>query len=148
RREIFDAVGVFDSSLLASEDYDVYLRIARTYPICQHDAVVAEYRRHGEGLTDDPLRMLRATLKVLANQRKFTREVEKYERARQKGVAFCRDHYGGRVVEDVLEGLRRGSGRGAALRKMAELARLAPAEAARLARLLFRADKQQVVLPV
>ena len=36
RRSVFQTVGVFDESLAACEDYDLYLRIARLFPISGH----------------------------------------------------------------------------------------------------------------
>jgi hypothetical protein len=71
RRSILDSVGGFDTSLSASEDYDMYLRIARDYPVCNHKKVVAEYRRrHGTNMSGDPARMLSYSVGVLRLQRK------------------------------------------------------------------------------
>ncbi len=42
RREVFDSVGGFDTSVSPSADYDLYLRIARDFPIHFYDKVVAE----------------------------------------------------------------------------------------------------------
>ena len=41
RRAIFQAVGEFNTSLQACEDYDLYLRIAARVPVYCHDKVVA-----------------------------------------------------------------------------------------------------------
>ena len=46
RRRALEAVGGYDTSLSACEDYDLYLKIARRFPAHQHARLVAEYRMH------------------------------------------------------------------------------------------------------
>jgi glycosyltransferase involved in cell wall biosynthesis len=41
RRWVFDLVGGYNPVLRAGEDYDLYLRVARRYPVARHDDVVA-----------------------------------------------------------------------------------------------------------
>ena len=64
RREVLLAEGGFEESFRASEDYDVYLRLARRYPIASHPDIIAEYRQHGLNMSGDNQRMLAATLAV------------------------------------------------------------------------------------
>ena len=45
RRDVLELFEGFDTSLAACEDYDLYLRVARTFSIRYHDNVVAEYRK-------------------------------------------------------------------------------------------------------
>src|SRR5262249_10534183 len=47
RRGVLQRMGGFDIALRHCEDYDLYLRIARSWPIYCHHKVVAEYRLHG-----------------------------------------------------------------------------------------------------
>lgn len=56
--------GGFDPELRRCEDYDVYLRIARAYPIACHNGVVAGYRMHGENMSRDVEGMLNAVLQI------------------------------------------------------------------------------------
>jgi glycosyltransferase involved in cell wall biosynthesis len=44
RREAFDSVGGYDTSLLAYEDWDLYLRLSRDWRILYSDAPAARYR--------------------------------------------------------------------------------------------------------
>ena|SRR5437867_4671319 len=60
RREAFETVGGFDTSVNACEDWDLYLRAARPFPICCHDRLVAEYQR-GTNKTN-PERMLESAV--------------------------------------------------------------------------------------
>ena len=94
RRDAIDAVGGFDPRLPAAEDYDLYLRMARRFPVCDHDEVVAEYRRHGAAQTDNRSRMLRSVLHVLNAQKPFIRDNSEYLEAWQSGLAFWNAHYG------------------------------------------------------
>jgi glycosyltransferase involved in cell wall biosynthesis len=51
RRDCFQAVGGFDESLHRGSDYDLWLRVAATYPIKRVSGVYARYRRHAGSLT-------------------------------------------------------------------------------------------------
>lgn len=53
RRECFDVVGVFDPSLPTVEDHELWLRIARRFPLAFLDEPLAEYRRHHVSLNAD-----------------------------------------------------------------------------------------------
>lgn len=66
QREWIDKVGVFDESLAACEDWDLWLRLSRAG--CQMsfiDRPVTAYRIHPEQMTQDPERMRTASLAVL-----------------------------------------------------------------------------------
>jgi glycosyltransferase involved in cell wall biosynthesis len=72
-RWCLEAVGGFDRSYPAGDDYDLYLRIAKRFPIRCHGRVVTEYRRHPNSLTGDPIRTLRGELGALRAQRSAVR---------------------------------------------------------------------------
>jgi glycosyltransferase involved in cell wall biosynthesis len=107
RREVFDAVGSFDTSLRSSEDYDIYLRIARTRAVHCHGGVVAEYRRHTSNMSSNSERMLKYTLAVHRAQRPHVKGNESYERAYWDGERFWKEFYGGRLVNEGRQALRR-----------------------------------------
>ena len=94
RHEIFAQVGGFDRSLPACEDYDLYLRIARQFPVACHDEVVAEYRLHGGNMTRGAARMQGASLRVLEAQRPFVQNNPGYQAAYETGMRFWRKYYG------------------------------------------------------
>src|SRR5918995_457239 len=50
RRWVFEAVGGFDTSLRSSEDYEMYLRVARRFPVCNHKGVLVLVRYYPQGL--------------------------------------------------------------------------------------------------
>jgi glycosyltransferase involved in cell wall biosynthesis len=51
RRQCFDQVGLYDETLVANEDWDMWLRVARHYAFQFVDQVMAEVRWHDDSLT-------------------------------------------------------------------------------------------------
>ena len=64
-REAMLALGGMDPELAPSEDFDLYMRLARAHPVVRHTALVAEYRIHGANVSADRDKMIRATDRVL-----------------------------------------------------------------------------------
>ena len=92
RREPLEAAGGFREQLRACEDYDLYLRIARDYPVLCHPALCAEYGQHGENMSRDPAFMLKAALRVLGDWRAEAQSRGLLE-AYCSGVANWKAHY-------------------------------------------------------
>lgn len=91
RRDVLVALGGFDETLRLCEDYELYLRLARRYPIAGHPEIVAEYRQHGRNLSHNNGPMLAAVLDV------HGRHGAQVERSRRQawhaGQAMLRAHY-------------------------------------------------------
>ncbi|HEX9970582.1 MAG TPA: glycosyltransferase family A protein [bacterium] len=71
RREVFDQVGLFDESMIVCEDYDLWLRISRFYPITFiPKPLIIKYGGHRDQLSQQFLGMdvfrIRALEKILA----------------------------------------------------------------------------------
>jgi glycosyltransferase involved in cell wall biosynthesis len=64
RRDCVLAVHGFDETLRRCEDYDLFLNIAQRYPVASHPEIVAEYRKHGQNVSDNHVEMLKAELAV------------------------------------------------------------------------------------
>ena len=64
RRACLEAVGGFAEELAASEDYELYLRLAIHYPVCCCADELADYRQHDSNMSGDQAFMLRAVLRV------------------------------------------------------------------------------------
>jgi glycosyltransferase involved in cell wall biosynthesis len=109
RKAILERTGGFDSSLAACEDYDMYLRIARTYQFGYHGHIVAEVRAHVSNMSDNAALMLKTSLGVLRSQRRFLAGSKELKRAFHMGKAFWRNWYGQRLVRSVLTRVRQGS---------------------------------------
>jgi glycosyltransferase involved in cell wall biosynthesis len=99
RRSVFETVGLFDTSLKACEDYDMYFRITRKAPVYCHDKITAEYRHHDANMSRDRALMLKFSLKVLRSQRKYLVNHEQRE-ALRIGTQFWRTLYGDRLIRD------------------------------------------------
>jgi hypothetical protein len=66
RREAFELAGRMDPKLQYAYDYDLWIRIARLYPMCKIDGVLATSRMHKDNKTVGQRRgVLRETLKLL-----------------------------------------------------------------------------------
>lgn len=65
RRKCVDAIGTFDESMKATEDRDLWLRIAQRYTVALVPKVIALYRISPQAMTTDPDRMLKAQLQFV-----------------------------------------------------------------------------------
>ncbi|HEU5104454.1 MAG TPA: glycosyltransferase [Solirubrobacterales bacterium] len=97
RRELFEEIGGFDSTVSASADYDLYLRTAATHPVRLHSRPVAEYRRHGANMTRDPELIMNAELTVLKRQAGRVAGDEELREALDRGLARSRSYHGARL---------------------------------------------------
>ena len=59
RRDCFDRVGLFDERLRGSEDWDMWLRVARQYAFAGIAEPLVNYRIHGQNMSASPEYMLR-----------------------------------------------------------------------------------------
>lgn len=93
RRWVFDEF-LFDVSLRACEDYDMYLRIARKFPVHHHTNILTAYRMHATNMSGDMSLMLSQVLKVLQHQLPgLTAPNER--KAYKEGVKEWCNYYGG-----------------------------------------------------
>ena len=97
------AAGGFDEGLPRCEDYDLYCRLSRVYPVAFHDALVAGYRQHGSNMSVDHRAMLRWALAVLDRHRPAEHD-RAATRAWRTGRARWRAFY---AVEALKSALRR-----------------------------------------
>lgn len=58
RRSCFTVVGLFDETLRASEDWDMWLRVAQVYGFAGIDQPLLNYRVHSHNMSADPVYML------------------------------------------------------------------------------------------
>jgi glycosyltransferase involved in cell wall biosynthesis len=98
RRLQLERIGGFDPALRACEDYDVYLRIAREFPVCRHGEVVAEYRKHGANMSSDTRLMLEAALAVLAKQAGYADADPERRTALRAGARLWKEYYAEQLV--------------------------------------------------
>ena len=139
RRDLFETVAGFDPLIVGAEDYDLYLRIARKFPIFGYDEIVAEYRRHDTSMTGNNAQMLKACLAVLRKQRPSVRGNKEWEEAYQTGMKNWRRYWGERLVSQIWSRSKDGREWKRSVRDMMVLMRYGPDVLPRqLARKLFR----------
>ena len=65
RRDCLMAVNGFDGSLRRCEDFDLHLRMVQRYSVANHPTVIAEYRRHGQNMSNVHAEQLKTVLRLL-----------------------------------------------------------------------------------
>jgi glycosyltransferase involved in cell wall biosynthesis len=104
RRNTVDMVKGFDTSLGRAEDYDLFLRITRDYPIFCHNQFVADYRLHRLSRSADHSLMLRDTLSALDAQWDFVKGSDRHVEAFKIGKNYWQDRYGClQMADEILE---------------------------------------------
>ena len=91
---IFEYVGLFNTSLKSCEDYEMYLRITRKFPVYRHKQMVAEYRWHDANMTRNGKKMLAFALQTLGSQWDYIKNNPEYIQAYQMGREFWRNYFG------------------------------------------------------
>jgi glycosyltransferase involved in cell wall biosynthesis len=92
RRELFFRY-FFDPGLVACEDYDLNLRIARNLPVYAHSHKIAAYRMHDRNQSKNREWMARVVLGVLKNQEPYLRN-EKERACYEEGLENWKQYYG------------------------------------------------------
>jgi hypothetical protein len=100
--------------LKACEDYDLYLRIARTHPVRCHRTLVAEYRQHNANMSSDAVLMLRTVVNVLRSQEVFVASEKHLRHAFQAGLRAWTGYYGKYLIPQFFQHCLQGDLRSAA----------------------------------
>lgn len=108
RRIALEASGGFDSTLKACEDYDLYLRISRQYPVACHRQVITEYRQHTTNMSGNFELMLKTVLAVLSSQKDYVQSEMKLTRAFRIGMRNWTAYYGRRLGRQLFHLFREG----------------------------------------
>jgi len=102
KRQIIQKVGRFRLDVTPSEDQELFLRIARAYPIYCHHEIIAEYRRHGAQLSQKSDAMLQTSLTVLRLQRDHIKRNPIYREAYKSGILFRQRLYDGALQQQIV----------------------------------------------
>jgi glycosyltransferase involved in cell wall biosynthesis len=109
RRTALDAVRPLNASrrFEGTDDYELYLRLARRRPVVDHGEIVVEYRRHaGNFASNNPERVLRSIVRLLRAERAHTYPDPALEEARRAGIAYWQRVLGREVADKAREHLR------------------------------------------
>jgi glycosyltransferase involved in cell wall biosynthesis len=101
RRAALDAVGGFDESLSAADDWDLWIRIVDRFPIAAAPATLATIRVHGGNQSRDPELMYSSARRLIAKHRRIHGACADCRRARRAAAISNRAHYYGRVREEA-----------------------------------------------
>jgi len=63
--DCFQEIGYFDESYRSAEDYDVWLRVAKRYPIAYLNQPLVRYRKHESNVSHDKITLRHNALRVL-----------------------------------------------------------------------------------
>ncbi len=108
RKTCVDHVGTFDESMRATEDRDLWLRIALRYDVALVRQVIAQYRTSPQAMTSDPERMYQAQLRFIDKHYKapgcgfWARRVALSHIHRQKAEALAIRGQGKEALHDSL----------------------------------------------
>jgi glycosyltransferase involved in cell wall biosynthesis len=91
RRRVFD-VFRYDTSLKACEDYDIYLKIAREFPVFHHTNKIAAYQIHDSNMSANKALMLKNVLTVLKRQKQNLNTAAELQ-AYKKGIDTFKNYY-------------------------------------------------------
>lgn len=91
RRWVFDHF-TYDTSLKACEDYDLYLKISRKFPVMHHTQLIAYYLIHGNNMSANKELMLNSVLDVLGRQENVI-TTEKEMSALHRGRQIWKEYY-------------------------------------------------------
>jgi glycosyltransferase involved in cell wall biosynthesis len=98
KRQIIHKIGGFRKDVTSSEDQELYLRIARAYPIYCHHKIIAEYRKHEAQMSQKFDLMLKSSRATLRLQRDHIKQNPIYWEAYKSGI-----HFRQRLYEDALQ---------------------------------------------
>jgi len=106
KRSVVEAVGGFRSLVGKAfigntADYDLYLRIASSYPIHFHGAKVAEWRQHSTNTSRNSLMMLKSCMRVLNAQSEKVRDDPQLNKALKLGKDQVGRYYSEQLIEEL-----------------------------------------------
>ena len=110
RTSVLQQQSGFSTERFGAEDWELYLRIARQFPVHCHSAIVADYRAGGV-MSADPARMLKDCLATLRAQRPFVLGNPEYEDACRRGIRDAQRYYGDPLVEKIRQAATRAAWR-------------------------------------
>lgn len=100
-----ESIGAFDPSVLATEDYNLCLRIARNFPIYFHGQVVSQYRYTGNNISSKSTYFLIHAIRDHYQQWSYVQRTEKEEYivAYEQGKHHWINLFGNRLPYEILK---------------------------------------------
>ena len=108
RREVLIDLSGFDEKIRMCEDRELYLRLARRWPLFCHHQIIAEYRRSPGQVSKRSDVMFKAGMSVLRRQWPYARQRPIYIEAYREGLFHCRRRYGEEALWQMVARARGG----------------------------------------
>ena len=125
RRDMLLEIGGYQDGLRASEDYDVYLKLAKRHPVGCHPAVAAEYRQHGTNTTGNPALMLETGVNMMKSI-EIPPGNRRLSAARRVGLNHIRRRHGLALFRKIVSGVKTRRPMRETWQDLATLVRLVP----------------------
>jgi glycosyltransferase involved in cell wall biosynthesis len=106
RRFAIETAGGFSRIRWGTEDWDLYLRVARVSTVYCHEKIVAEYRIYKNQLSSDCAYMLKESMACLREQRPYVKGDLDLENAYFMGIQEVKSYFGEPLVQRIYESLR------------------------------------------
>lgn len=106
RREVFEKTPGFNTEVSPAADYEIYLRIARLFPVYHHGHIVTEYRQHKTSMSKDYGLMLKNVLTVLQAQWEFVKKNKRHKAALEYGIPSYKQYYLEGVCVQAISSLK------------------------------------------
>jgi len=103
RRFVFDEFQ-YDVNLKRCEDYDLYFKITRKYPVVHHQQKIAVYCIHQANMSSNEADMLDTVLEVLKRQKKLLKSANEMK-AFEKGKEIWKNYYCGELLNKLKKGI-------------------------------------------
>ena len=98
RRWVFEEFKFDESLKFFVEDYDLYLKIARKYPVGGHTGKIAVYRKHHSNASGNSIKMLKGVLMILERQEEHLRTFQEITSYRM-GKIYLKKYYGNQLLK-------------------------------------------------
>lgn len=102
RKWVFDEFK-YDINLKRCEDYDLYFKITRKYPVVHHQEKIAVYNIHHTNMSSNEPDMLKTVLEVLDRQKEYLKTNLELQ-ALEKGKQIWKNYYCGEILQKLKKG--------------------------------------------
>ena len=102
RRSGFTVSGLFDETVLGAEDYELYLRTARSSSFIGHDTPVSEYRLHDSNTSRNAEMMMLVSHRVLQMELPYLLNDPAKMRLYRRGRKFIDRHFGRQITRQLI----------------------------------------------
>lgn len=107
RRTALEQVGGFGTEFEVVEDFDLYLRIAREFPISCHNQIVAKYRCHGGNISGNVFKMLDQSMRLFDQHKSWVDAHPTYLKAWREGKRSWRDFWTVAMISVLIQQIKR-----------------------------------------